>query len=101
MSAPTLSKVNSCSVADCVYNDSNSCHAMAITVEKPSAATCGTYTPRAQAKDSQAASAQVANVGACKAADCTHNKDLSCTAASVSVGFEGNQVRCLTYNKGA
>ncbi|WP_244302642.1 MULTISPECIES: DUF1540 domain-containing protein [Streptomyces] len=36
-------------------------------------------------------------VGACKMADCRHNTGLECHAPSITVGYEHEQVDCLTY----
>ena len=91
-------KVNACSVSSCAYNESNACHALAITVGEPSPTTCATFTPKLDGK--QAGSRMtIADVGACKAASCTHNKNLTCTAAEISVGMSAGSVTCLTYEK--
>jgi hypothetical protein len=91
------SKVNSCAATDCAYNKDETCRALAITVENPSAATCATYTPRAEKGGVEM---NVANVGACKASSCKHNKDLVCTATSIKVGMKGDSVTCLTFDEG-
>lgn len=87
--------VNVCEATDCAYNKEKQCHALAITVGSPSAATCDTYMPQAKKGGSEMT---VANVGACKVADCTHNKDLMCHAEKIRIGIEASQVSCLTYS---
>ncbi|MEQ8822539.1 MAG: DUF1540 domain-containing protein [Sumerlaeia bacterium] len=96
MTAPTATKVNTCQVTDCAFNEGSACHALAITIDDPSPATCGTYTP-ASTSGHGGTQATVANVGACKAASCQHNKDLMCTAGEVQVGMQAGKVSCLTY----
>jgi len=91
------SKVTTCTVTDCAYNSNETCHALAITVDNPTAATCATYTPR---EEKAGVEMNVANVGACKASACKHNKDLVCTASSIKVGMKDNAVTCLTFDQG-
>ncbi len=91
-------KVETCSVASCAYNEGRSCHALAITVGEPSPTTCATYTPKSDGKQG-GSRITIANVGACKAASCAHNKNLVCTAAEISVGMSAGAVSCLSYQK--
>ncbi len=95
---PVATTVNSCTVADCVYNSGNTCHALAITVEEPSPATCGTYKARSGG-ESGGLETQVANVGACKASSCAHNSNLMCTAPQVRIALSDGEISCLTYKK--
>ncbi|WP_314612857.1 DUF1540 domain-containing protein [Streptomyces stackebrandtii] len=37
------------------------------------------------------------HVGACKAAECRHNRQLECHAPAITVGYQENNVDCLTY----
>jgi hypothetical protein len=39
----------------------------------------------------------IAQVGACKRADCKHNTDLECHAPAIVVGQSGDSADCLTY----
>lgn len=40
----------------------------------------------------------IAGVGACQAADCRFNKDLTCSAPAIRVGAQGSDAAdCLTY----
>ncbi len=91
-------KVNACSVATCAYNANDTCHALAITVGEPSPTNCATFTPR-QGNQSAGSRMTVANVGACKAASCKHNKMLECTKAEINIGMTGSSVTCLSYEK--
>jgi putative ribosome biogenesis GTPase RsgA len=59
-----------------------------------SAPTCGTYadiTDQAGYKDAKA------GVGACKVVDCTHNKNLECTAKSINIDERDGKILCMTY----
>ena len=89
-------KVNACTVTDCAYNANESCHALAITIDNPSPATCATYTPKAEGKRG-GAEMTVANIGACKAANCVHNEALTCQAGEVKIGMQDGKVSCLTF----
>lgn len=94
----SVTTVNSCKVSSCVFNSDEACHALAITIDDPSPTTCGTYKARV-GDDVAGATAQVANVGACKAASCKHNKNLLCTAGQVTVGMKGDTISCLSYEE--
>jgi hypothetical protein len=37
-------------------------------------------------------------VGACQRVECTHNKDLLCSADSVEIGSGADTADCLTYS---
>jgi len=95
----TATKVNACNVSDCVYNSNSSCHALAITIDDPTPATCSTY-KKAENGESGGAEAQIANIGACKAAGCMHNENLMCTAGEVTIGVKDGKVSCLSYQEG-
>jgi hypothetical protein len=41
--------------------------------------------------------AEVAGVGACRAADCKYNVDLECEAPAVAVSVTGGVAECKTY----
>jgi hypothetical protein len=86
--------VNRCAAESCAYNRDQVCHALAITVGDSRSAQCDTFYDVAY-KGGDPAS--VAHVGACKMAECQHNVDLECQAAGIVVGYQHNEVDCLTY----
>jgi hypothetical protein len=98
MTTTEMPAVSECTVTACSYNDHEGCHAFAITVSGSNgSADCGTFIPLS-AKGGLPKI--VSQVGACTRADCTHNKDLECTASAVRVGpGQGDHAaNCLTYS---
>ena len=92
-----MPKVMDCSVSDCAYNTGKACHAMAITVgEQPSDPVCDTFF---QSPTHGGVMDMTAGVGACKTADCQHNRDYECTAAGIHVGLKENQPDCLSFER--
>lgn len=93
--AAKMPTVSDCSASECAYNTHQTCHALAITIgESPQDPACDTYfesSTHGGVKDA------TAGVGACKSSDCQFNQDFECTAASIHVGYRGNQVDCLTF----
>ena len=94
-----VATVNQCTVASCVFNSNDQCHALAITIDEPSPANCETYKPRS-GSETGGIETQVANIGACKATSCVHNKDLMCHAEKVKISMKDDQVSCMTYSEG-
>ena len=91
-----MSKVAECSVADCAYNESDACHAGAVTIAGPSGqADCVTFIPLSV----KGGFGQLtAAVGACQQLECTYNADLECGAPAIQVGVRGStQADCLTF----
>ena len=85
--------VSECTIEECAYNISKSCHAIAITIGDGDHPMCDTFfksTARGGAKDT-------AGVGACKVSACRHNKDFECSAAGINVGSLKNHGNCLTF----
>ncbi|MHC5053768.1 MAG: DUF1540 domain-containing protein [Planctomycetota bacterium] len=93
MKMSKVSKVIDCSMADCAYNTSNQCHAMAITVgsECPM---CDTYVEGEQKGGLDDAAG---GVGACKMASCKANVDLECTADGIHVQQHGSHPDCASF----
>jgi hypothetical protein len=90
-----MPKVTECSVGNCAYNSSNSCHAMAITVGEPSGdPSCDTFFT---AEKHGGVMDMTAGVGACKLSDCKFNKDYECSASSIKVAMKQGQPDCMTY----
>ncbi|MBW8001873.1 MAG: DUF1540 domain-containing protein [Planctomycetes bacterium] len=88
------SRVKKCEVADCAYNASEICHAIAVTIGDSSNPKCDTYCLSAvQGGDIEC----MANVGACKVAACKFNMSLECQADEICVGYKENEPDCLTF----
>jgi uncharacterized protein DUF1540 len=90
-----MPRVQTCTVSACSYNH-DGCTAYAITIGSPSSAECDTFYDSAEKGGLGKALAQV---GACKRADCTHNANLECRAPAIVVGESGDKADCLTYEK--
>ena len=91
--AQSLPQVTECSVGSCSYNADSSCHAGAITIAGDHAH-CGTFVQISF----RAGTGRSGLVGACHRAECRHNENLECTAASVRVGAGADVADCLTYD---
>jgi phosphoribosylformylglycinamidine (FGAM) synthase-like enzyme len=88
-------KILDCNVTDCAYNNTNECHAAAITVgdKEPM---CDTFTiSSAKAGIAEA----IGGVGACKVADCAYNDALECTADGIHVGTHSGHADCMTFTE--
>lgn len=87
--------VEECKVNDCAYNVKDKCHARAITIGNGVTPGCDTSLlgVSRHAREEQ----HYAGVGACKVTKCTFNQDYECSAESISVGFSGKQINCLTF----
>ncbi|GGF36125.1 DUF1540 domain-containing protein [Williamsia phyllosphaerae] len=96
MTTLEMPHVSDCSVSACSYNH-DGCHAFAINVSGDNGtADCATFIPLSIKGGLDVVSPQV---GACQRADCSHNDNLECTAASVQIGAAnaGDTANCLTY----
>lgn len=95
MQLPVITK---CAVDACAYNAKQACQAPAITVGDSGAliAHCDTFFV---APSKGGIKADSGHVGACKVTDCRHNKEFTCRADGITVGFNLNGVDCLTYQK--
>lgn len=92
----TLTGISTCTVTKCSFNAEANCTAPAITVAgAPDHAECGTFISLDVRGGSPTASA---HVGACQRVECTHNKDLLCSAESVEIGAGVDTADCLTYS---
>ena len=94
----SATKVNTCTVSDCAYNKGQSCHAMGITIDNPTKATCATFTPATNGVGGM--ETVIASIGACKATSCVNNKGMMCSADSVKIGMSEGKVSCLSYSEG-
>jgi hypothetical protein len=96
MTLEEMSKVAECTVTGCSYNESDACHAGAVTIAGPSGqAGCATFIPLTV----KGGFGQVtAAVGACQHLECTHNANLECAAPAIQVGLRGaTNADCLTF----
>jgi uncharacterized protein DUF1540 len=87
-----MPRVQTCSVTECGYNH-NGCTAFAITIGS-STSECDTFV---DSVDKGGTGQALAQVGACKQADCVHNTDLECHAPAIVVGASDDVADCLTY----
>lgn len=87
-----LPQISACSVSTCSYNDSDACHAGAITIGGDHAH-CGTFVEISFRSGIE----RTGLVGACHRTECTFNADLTCGAASITVGAADDVADCLTY----
>ncbi|MCP9999315.1 DUF1540 domain-containing protein [Streptomyces werraensis] len=89
-----LPVISECEAEGCAYNHDHTCHAAAITVRDLDGPVCDTF----MGADLEGGEpSTTGRVGACKMADCRHNSGLECHAPAISVGYEHEQVDCLTY----
>lgn len=87
--------VAECAVSECAYNIGKACHARAITIGDGIHPGCDTFFGNAQhAHDTK----HKAGVGACKVSGCRHNDDYECTAPKISVGYQGQDISCLSFH---
>jgi hypothetical protein len=87
-----MPRVRDCAVFMCAYNHGG-CHAFAITVGSDHAH-CETFV---EAPAKAGIESVIAQVGACKRADCRHNDGLECQAPAITVGPDRDTADCLTY----
>lgn len=87
-----MPRVQTCTVSGCGYNH-NGCTAFAITIGRLSSE-CDTFV---DSSEKGGIGQAIAQVGACKRADCKHNADLECHAPAIVVGQSGDSADCLTY----
>jgi hypothetical protein len=88
--------ITDCRVTDCCYNSGQQCHALAIQVGGDAThPVCDTYTvmQASQCGDRSA----TGSVGACKASSCEYNENLECIARGITVGYQGDEPDCLTF----
>ncbi|BCJ55453.1 hypothetical protein Asp14428_69280 [Actinoplanes sp. NBRC 14428] len=86
-----MPRVQTCTVSGCGYNH-DGCTAFAITIGRASSE-CDTFVEGAQGGMGRA----LAQVGACKRAECVHNTDLECHAPAITVGAAVDRADCLTF----
>ncbi|SJM70600.1 DUF1540 domain-containing protein [Gulosibacter sp. 10] len=91
-----LTTISSCDATACAFNH-NGCTAPAITMSRDgNRAACGTFI--SLDADGGLPTAD-AHVGACQMTECVHNKNLMCTAATISV--RGNSAECSNFEVSA
>jgi len=90
-----MPRVQTCTVTECGYQR-DGCTAFAITIGTTRSAQCDTFVESA-GKGGMVRT--LAQVGACKRADCRHHTDLVCHAPAMVVGQSGDKADCPTQEK--
>jgi hypothetical protein len=85
-------QVMTCRVANCGYNEAQTCQAGHILVGSP-AARCDTFTTKSPQKMKDAMS----SVRGCDVSECSFNKEKSCDAAGITVHLGMEHPDCLTF----
>jgi hypothetical protein len=93
--AMEMPPVQECVATSCAYNHTGDCRAFAITIGSPDHAHCHTFI---EMPVRGGVEAMIAQVGACKRADCRHNSGLECHAPAIRVGPDNDMADCLTYD---
>ena len=93
-----MPKIDTCEATGCAYNVERACHARAITVGHGVHPGCDTYVVTGRHVPDRS---DTAGVGACKVEVCKHNRDLECTASSIRVDVNDDQVECETFEQRA
>lgn len=89
----TLTRIDTCAATSCAYNH-DGCAAPAVTIGGNGvAASCTTFITLDARGGLPVASGQV---GACQRLECTHNTDLMCTSATISL--TGDTANCASYS---
>ncbi len=91
-----MSKVSECDVTECAYNRDKMCHAMAITIGDGERPMCDTF---CSASTKGGDMSCMAGVGACKVLMCQYNQNLECNASEIHVGYNGQEIDCLTFQR--
>lgn len=89
-----VAHISQCKVSECAYNQTGTCHALAITVGGPGDHDCDTFCNNTQKGGIASA---VGSVGACKVTDCMHNNGLECVMHNIQIGMQQGHVACLSY----
>ena len=88
----TLTGISACTVTACSFNSEESCNAGATFVVDSNSSFVISLDVRGGLPTASA------HVGACQRVECTHNKDLLCSADSVEIGSGADTADCLTYS---
>ncbi len=91
-----MSKVSECEVTECAYNMDEMCHAMAITIGDTVHPMCDTA---CMAINEELDTSFSAGVGACKTNGCIYNQGFECVASEISVGYNSDEVDCMTFRQ--
>ena len=89
-----MTRVKSCEVMECAYNADSKCHALAITIGDLNNPMCDTF---CQSSTQGGSEENVAGVGACKVESCSHNHSLECDCAAIDVGYQEDEIDCLSF----
>lgn len=83
-----------CTATECAYNQSEKCHALAITVGGSADHKCDTFCPSSSKGGFPTATG---TVGACKVSSCSYNQSMECAAETICLSKEGQEIDCMTY----
>jgi hypothetical protein len=89
-----MTKVESCTKSDCVFNQNSQCHAQAINIGDEFHPDCDSYI---QGSKKAGDPDTIAGVGVCKCSSCEYNESFECQAGEITVGEKSREVECLTY----
>lgn len=89
-----MARVKNCEVIECSYNADGMCHALAITIGDEIHPTCDTFCQSSTQGGDQNSRA---GVGACKVESCAHNHCLECDCSDIMVGYNQDEVDCLSF----
>lgn len=90
-----MPQITNCSVAQCAFNHSQACHAVAIAVGDPTGdSTCDIFF---EINTQTVVNELNAGVYACMHAECKHNTDYECVAPDIRVGLIEGRPDCLTF----
>ncbi|MEV0729482.1 DUF1540 domain-containing protein [Polymorphospora sp. NPDC050346] len=87
-----MPRVQECTVTDCGYNH-DGCRAFAITIGETTAS-CDTFIDTSAKGGLDMV---IAQVGACKRAECRFNAELECRAPSIRVAPGQDLADCMTF----
>lgn len=83
--------VLSCGADECVYNNSDECHAPSVSVGSDHA-TCDTFSKSGTPKEKA-----MSPVAACHIDECKFNEDLACAASGINVKTHERHADCKTF----
>lgn len=89
-----MPEIFNCNVSECFYNQSNQCHAPAITIgaDEPC---CDTFL----ASQDHIHRQEKGMVGACHVSACQYNKEMLCGASGINVSPISSSAMCSTFSK--
>ena len=86
------SLVLSCGAEECAYNESQECHAPAVSIGSDHAM-CDTFTETAMPQDKA-----MPAVAACHIGECKFNQDMACEASGINLSSHERHADCGTFS---